>query len=122
MFFTDNIFPDRSTLLQFYYGLNPLLTLVGSGLVMGYSGVVLPLLTKNDTCNQSILNENETAATWFASIISIAIPLGCIISVFTMKAGRRMALVSSGIVLFLGWIVIATSYGIIQLLIGRFIT
>ncbi|KAK0175343.1 hypothetical protein PV327_009097 [Microctonus hyperodae] len=122
MFFTDNIFPDRSTLLQFYYGLNPLLTLVGSGLVMGYSGVVLPLLTKNDTSNLSILNENDTAATWFASIISIAIPFGCIISVFTMKTGRRMALVSSGIVLFLGWIIIATSYEIIQLLIGRFIT
>ena len=57
-----------------------------------------------------------------ASIPMISTPVGCLLSLLTMKAGRRFAMGSAGTVCSLGWIVLATSYSPSQLLIGRCIT
>lgn len=49
-------------------------------------------------------------------------PLGCIVSLITMKIGRRVAVATAGIVCSAGWVIIASSYSIPQLLVGRFVT
>ncbi|XP_034951566.1 facilitated trehalose transporter Tret1-like isoform X1 [Chelonus insularis] len=113
---------DRSTLIQFCYGCYAMTTLTVSGMSMGFSSVALPLLTKNDTSESTLLYLNGSAAVWFASITSIAIIFGCIMSSLTMTAGRKMAMTISGIVAIIGWIIIATSYQVYSLLIGRFLT
>ncbi|XP_057322645.1 facilitated trehalose transporter Tret1-like isoform X1 [Microplitis mediator] len=115
---------DPAAVAQFYYGFFSMTSLVASGMSMGFSSIGLPVLTSNSSGfnTLALLNGHEDAATWFASIISIAIPFGCIASVFTMRAGRKIAMISSGAISLLGWILIATSYSIPQLLIGRFIT
>ncbi|XP_043279052.1 facilitated trehalose transporter Tret1-like isoform X2 [Venturia canescens] len=116
--FLRRIHSMDSLVFQFLYGTLAVSSLLGPGMSMGYSAIALPLL--KNSAEQPILRENE--ATWFASIAMISTPVGCIVSLFTMKAGRRAAISCSGIVCSVGWIIIATSYTVTQLLFGRFVT
>ncbi|XP_015602759.1 facilitated trehalose transporter Tret1-2 homolog isoform X2 [Cephus cinctus] len=84
-------------------------------MTMGYSAVALPSLA-NGTSGVYVVDDS---ATWFASLPIIATPLGSVISLITMKAGRRVAIASSTSVCTISWITIACSYDVPQLLFGR---
>ncbi|XP_011346550.1 facilitated trehalose transporter Tret1 isoform X2 [Ooceraea biroi] len=47
---------------------------------------------------------------------------GCLLSLITMKYGRRCSMVIANATCSLGWIVIASSYSVTQLFIGRMLT
>ncbi|XP_015115834.1 sugar transporter ERD6-like 2 [Diachasma alloeum] len=114
---------DSAVYYEFYYAIHTMMTLISPGMNIGYSAVALPLLTKNDTSEGSdaILYGNETAATWFASIVGISGPFGCLLGTFCMRTGRKIPMVITGFACAAGWLIISVSYGVEQILIGRFI-
>ncbi|XP_011297473.1 sugar transporter ERD6-like 12 isoform X2 [Fopius arisanus] len=120
-FSTDTF--DRGTFYQFYYAIHTMISLISPGMHIGWSAVALPLLTKNDTSGGSdaILYGNENAATWFASIVGISGPFGCLLGTFCMRAGRKIPMAIVGFTCTAGWLIISLSYGVKQILIGRFI-
>ncbi|XP_063985259.1 uncharacterized protein LOC135166676 [Diachasmimorpha longicaudata] len=114
---------DRAVFYQFYYAIHTMMTLISPGMNIGYSAVALPLLTKNDTSEASdaIFYGNEKAATWFASIVGISGPFGCLLGTFCMRTGRKIPMAITGFTCAVGWLIISVSYGVEQILIGRFI-
>ncbi|XP_051174505.1 facilitated trehalose transporter Tret1-like isoform X2 [Leptopilina boulardi] len=85
-------------------------------MTVGYSSIALPYL--NDTHDINLTNQEPTI---FASIPSIFMLIGCVTSIYTMTFGRRIAITSGSLTNIIGWTVIASSYNIPQLLIGRII-
>ncbi|PSN45094.1 hypothetical protein C0J52_05095 [Blattella germanica] len=71
---------------------------------LGYSAIALPELTKfNGT---DYLDPDQ--ASWFASIASIATPIGCLLcGPLLDHFGRRMALLALNVPFLLGWITLA---------------
>ncbi|XP_066597538.1 facilitated trehalose transporter Tret1-like isoform X2 [Prorops nasuta] len=115
---SQKIHLKRETVFQLLYSGITVLAMISPGMIIGYSSVVLPVLQKNTTA----VHLNEDSAALFASLPSIAQLVGCLISVTTLKYGRRIAIASGSSVCALGWIVVATSFNQAQLLIGRFLS
>lgn len=86
-------------------------------MTVGYSSIVLPYL--NNTHDINLKNQEPTI---FASIPSIFMLIGCVTSIYTMTFGRRMAILTGSLTNIIGWTVIASSYNVPQLLIGRVIS
>uniref|UniRef100_A0A8D9ANP9 Facilitated trehalose transporter Tret1 n=1 Tax=Cacopsylla melanoneura TaxID=428564 RepID=A0A8D9ANP9_9HEMI len=85
---------------------------IAPGMSFGYSAVALDQLPL--TISQS---------SWFASLVFIAAPIGSLLSGPTLdKVGRKPALILTGVVGLIGWLLITYSLTITNLFIGRFLT
>ncbi|KYQ59610.1 Facilitated trehalose transporter Tret1 [Trachymyrmex zeteki] len=94
------------------------MALINEGATQGYSAVVLPILKSNT----SSLTLNEMETLFFASTVSITPLIGSLICLITMHYGRQCTMIVCGVTFSLGWILIASSYNVIQLFIGRMLT
>ncbi|XP_012289097.1 facilitated trehalose transporter Tret1 isoform X2 [Orussus abietinus] len=110
--------PEREVTLQILYASVALSCVLNTGMNMGYSAVALPLLV--DGSSDIILNQSD--ATLFASLTVVSQSAGSLISIGTMKFGRRVAIVFASFVACVGWVIVASSHNAPQLLCGRLIT
>ncbi|KRT85039.1 membrane transporter, partial [Oryctes borbonicus] len=100
------------------------LSTIAPSMSLGFSAVALPGLS--DPSNPFRLDEEQK--TWFASIASIATPIGCFVSgPISDRFGRKMSLLSINIITFIGWLVLTLAAKIdgqiyAMLLVGRLIT
>ncbi|CAG9772734.1 unnamed protein product [Ceutorhynchus assimilis] len=91
---------------------------IAPGMSIGFSAVALPVL-KN-------LDSQQTS--WFASIASLATPLGCLVcGPIADRYGRRCSIAVVNITAFLGWVIVGSAFYLQQhqyevLLVGRFLT
>ncbi|XP_011707584.1 PREDICTED: sugar transporter ERD6-like 9 isoform X2 [Wasmannia auropunctata] len=108
----------REVLFLLLYTIVCNLALITAGAATGYSSVVLPVLTSNT----SSITLTAMEAPLFASIISINQIIGCVLSCITMNYGRRCTMIVCSVNLILGWILIASSYNVAQLFVGRSLT
>lgn len=93
-----------------------LLLATGGGMPIGYSAVLLPQLSEN---NSTIYVDRELGS-WIASIHSLATPVGSLVSGPLLDAiGRRGSLQLSAVPLCVGWVIIAFSRDVISILVGR---
>ena len=75
-----------------------------SGMSLGYSAIALPELQRRN--GTDVLDPDQ--ASWFASIASIATPLGCLLcGPLLDKFGRRVALLALNVPFLLGWVTLA---------------
>lgn len=115
---------EKSQFVQIVLGLITNFTSLGPSMSLGFSAIALPWLLAQD--NPYKLSDNQ--ASWFASIASIATPIGCFISgPISDRYGRKIALLSVNVVCILGWLLIVTAYYVQDcqyqlLLFGRVLT
>ncbi|XP_011707590.1 PREDICTED: facilitated trehalose transporter Tret1-like isoform X5 [Wasmannia auropunctata] len=109
----------REVLRLFLYTIVCNLALINEGATQGYSSVVLPILTSNTT---SDLTLNEMEMPFFASTVPITAAIGCMLCLITLNYGRRFTMIINSINFSVGWILIASSYNVPQLFIGRVLT
>lgn len=57
-----------------------------------------------------------------ATATALGVPLGCIVSTYTMRRGRKLSLLITSIVSIVGWLVIYLSGTYEQILVGRIIS
>lgn len=100
------------------------LTVLSSGMGLGYSAITLNALTSED--NPLRMNSNQ--ASWFASISSIACPLGGLISGYLLdRIGRKKTLMLINVLSIVSWTLISvcsmTNFDLMytQILIARVI-
>ncbi|KAK9738310.1 Sugar transporter [Popillia japonica] len=114
----------RSTLIQIALCLIAYFSTIAPSMSLGFSAVALPGLS-NPTNPYRLSDEQQT---WFASIASIATPIGCFISgPISDRFGRKMSLLTINAITFLGWLVLTLAARIdgqiyAMLLVGRLIT
>ncbi|XP_063218760.1 facilitated trehalose transporter Tret1-like [Bacillus rossius redtenbacheri] len=88
---------------QVLLGLVAAMTTVPSGMNMGFPSVALTPLTSNNT--EGHLDQEQ--ASWFASISSIATPVGCLVcGPLLDRFGRRAGLLSLAPVFTAGWLLL----------------
>ncbi|XP_029039389.1 facilitated trehalose transporter Tret1-2 homolog [Osmia bicornis bicornis] len=93
-------------------------SVLGPSMAFGYSAVALgPLMSKT-----SDVQIDKTQANWIATATALGIPLGCILSGYTMRCGRKVSLLITSVVSILGWIVIYMAGTYKQILVGRIIS
>ncbi|KAG5324109.1 TRET1 protein, partial [Acromyrmex heyeri] len=109
---------QKELLFLFLYTIICNLALMNAGATLGYSSVVLPVLTSN----RSSITLNAMEIPFFASTVSISQIIGCFLCLIIMNYGRRCTMIVCGVNFSLGWILIASSYNVIQLFIGRMLT
>uniref|UniRef100_A0A1Y1L2V4 Major facilitator superfamily (MFS) profile domain-containing protein n=1 Tax=Photinus pyralis TaxID=7054 RepID=A0A1Y1L2V4_PHOPY len=115
---------QRSTFVQILLGLIVNFSSLSPSMSLGFSAVALPYLL--DASNPHRLTEDE--ASWFASIASVAAPLGCFLSgPISDRFGRKPAIQSVNVFCLLGWTAITFAYyspghQYRLLLVGRFFT
>uniref|UniRef100_A0A8D8LA96 Facilitated trehalose transporter Tret1 n=2 Tax=Cacopsylla melanoneura TaxID=428564 RepID=A0A8D8LA96_9HEMI len=86
------------------------------GLILAYSAILIPELVKED----SELKVSTTEISWIASVISLLAPVGSFLGGFCMEwTGRIKAMEVSMVPYLLGWIIIALSQNVFQLIFGR---
>lgn len=113
----------RSKTMQILLGFITNLSNLAPGITLGFSAILLPVLTAPGPENISM-----DQGSWIASTASITMPIGCLISGPILdKFGRKMALYIVNILSLVGWIFIAgashdVSWMYVMLLIGRAIT
>ncbi|KAG5329890.1 TRET1 protein, partial [Acromyrmex charruanus] len=108
----------REVLFLFLYIFLSNMALINEGATQGYSAVVLPILMSNT----SSLTLNKMEILFFASTVSITPFIGSLLCLITMHYGRRCTMIVCGVNFFLGWTLIASSYNVTQLFIGRILT
>ncbi|XP_011161550.1 facilitated trehalose transporter Tret1-2 homolog [Solenopsis invicta] len=95
-----------------------LLVATGGGMPIGYSAVMLPQLSDEN----STFHVNRETGSWIASIHSLATPVGSLLSGPLLDAiGRRGCLQLSSIPLCIGWLIIGLSRSVTSILVGRVI-
>ncbi|XP_018353651.1 PREDICTED: facilitated trehalose transporter Tret1-like [Trachymyrmex septentrionalis] len=109
---------QRELFFLFLYTIICNLALINAGATLGYSSIVLPILASN----RSSITLNAVEISFFASTISISQIIGCLLCLIIMNYGRRCNMIVCGVNFSLGWILIASSYNVIQLFIGRMLT
>ena len=57
-----------------------------------------------------------------ATATALGIPLGCILSSYTMRRGRKLSLLITSVISFIGWFVIYLAGTYEQILVGRIIS
>ncbi|KYN32874.1 Facilitated trehalose transporter Tret1 [Trachymyrmex septentrionalis] len=108
----------REVLFLFLYIFLSNMALINEGATQGYSAVVLPILMSNT----SSLTLNKMEILFFASTVAITPLIGSFICLITMHYGRRCTMIVCGVNFSLGWLLIASSYNVAQLFIGRVLT
>ncbi|XP_076183385.1 trehalose transporter 1-like protein isoform X2 [Ptiloglossa arizonensis] len=93
-------------------------SVLGPSMAFGYSAVALgPLMAPT-----SDVKIDKIQANWIATVTALGIPFGCVLSIYTMRRGRKLSLLITSIVSFLGWLVIYFSGTYEQILVGRVIS
>ncbi|KAK9293442.1 hypothetical protein QLX08_011619 [Tetragonisca angustula] len=93
-------------------------SVLGPSMAFGYSGVALqPLMSPT-----SDVKINKVQANWIATATALGIPLGCILSSYTMRRGRKLSLLITSVISFIGWFVIYLAGTYEQILVGRIIS
>ncbi|KXJ79556.1 hypothetical protein RP20_CCG000432 [Aedes albopictus] len=96
----------RSNRMQLMMSILANLTVLSSGMGLGYSAITLHSLTRED----DPLRLNSNQASWFASINSIACPFGGLISGYLLdRIGRKWTLVQINVLSIVSWALIAVS-------------
>ncbi|XP_011690870.1 PREDICTED: sugar transporter ERD6-like 18 isoform X4 [Wasmannia auropunctata] len=108
----------KEVLRLFLYALVCNLALINGGASVGYSSIVLPILTSN----LSSITLNAMEMPFFVSIIPLTSAIGCILCLIMLNYGRRFTMIVCSVNFSLGWILIASSYNVLQLFIGRALT
>ena len=89
---------------------------IAMGAMMGYSSPTI-----DDLEDEGLVN--RTKASLFGSIITLGAFLGALTTGgFIDRFGRKMGLLTSGVVFLLGWLPIVGARGIEEILLGRFVT
>ncbi|XP_031616804.1 facilitated trehalose transporter Tret1-like isoform X2 [Contarinia nasturtii] len=89
---------------------------INTGLMFGFSAVVIPQLKRPD----SLIPINCSQESWIAALSSASTPVGCILSGILMdKIGRKKALLLTEIPLIFGWILIAMATDVPMIYAGR---
>lgn len=89
---------------------------INTGLVFGFSAVVIPQLEADD----SVIKIDESQASWIASLSSAGTPIGSILSGYVMdNFGRKKTLIMTEIPLIIGWILIASASNVGMIYAGR---
>ncbi|XP_037050880.1 facilitated trehalose transporter Tret1-2 homolog [Bradysia coprophila] len=89
---------------------------INTGLVFGFSAVVIPQLKAKD----SLIPIDDTQESWVASLSSAGTPFGCLLSGYVMdRLGRKKTLIMIEIPLIIGWLLIAFASDITMIYIGR---
>jgi len=100
---------------QVYCAIFGYLGAVSFGYVIGYSSPALPQMT--------IFQHNDTAASWFGSIVTLGGIVGSIFAGwFVQLRGRRTTMFAAVVPLFFGWAFIYLGTTVQVLCIGRFLT
>ncbi|XP_058818192.1 facilitated trehalose transporter Tret1-2 homolog [Topomyia yanbarensis] len=96
----------RSSRMQLTMSILANLTVLSSGMGLGYSAITLHSLTReNDP-----MRLNSEQASWFASITAIACPFGGLISGYLLdRIGRKRTLALINVMSILSWALIAVS-------------
>ncbi|XP_058447708.1 facilitated trehalose transporter Tret1-2 homolog [Malaya genurostris] len=96
----------RSDRMQLTMSILANLTVLSSGMGLGYSAITLHSLTRED----NPLRLNAEQASWFASISAIACPFGGLISGYLLdRIGRKWTLTLINILSIVSWALIAVS-------------
>ncbi|KAK6638460.1 hypothetical protein RUM43_006727, partial [Polyplax serrata] len=89
---------------------------VNTGLVFGFSAVVLPQLKSPS----STIPIDQEQASWIASLSSISTPVGCILGGYLMDViGRRRTLILTELPLIIGWLLIFSANSVYMIYGGR---
>ncbi|XP_029178492.1 facilitated trehalose transporter Tret1-2 homolog isoform X2 [Nylanderia fulva] len=95
-----------------------LLLAMGGGMPIGYSAVLLPQLSRNN----SALYVDREVGSWIASVHSLTTPVGSLLSGPLLDMiGRRGSLQLCAIPLCVGWLIIGFSRCVTAILIGRLV-
>ncbi|XP_017760647.1 PREDICTED: facilitated trehalose transporter Tret1-2 homolog isoform X1 [Eufriesea mexicana] len=93
-------------------------SVLGPSMAFGYSAVALgPLMAPT-----SDVKIDSGQGNWIATATALGIPLGCIVSSFSMRHGRKLSLLITSIVSIVGWMVIYLAGTYEQILVGRIIS
>ncbi|KZC05686.1 Facilitated trehalose transporter Tret1-2 like protein [Dufourea novaeangliae] len=93
-------------------------SVLGPSMAFGYSAVVLgPLMAPT-----SDVQVGRAQGNWIATVTALGIPFGCILSSYTMRRGRKLSLLITSVLSFVGWMVIHFSTTYEQILVGRIIS
>ncbi|XP_020286898.1 facilitated trehalose transporter Tret1-like isoform X2 [Pseudomyrmex gracilis] len=109
----------REVLFLLFYTILCNLNMIAIGSMWGYTSVALPILRKNNT---SSITLNDTETFLFLTLTLINQIVGSLLCLVAMKYGRRCAMISASVTSLAGWLLIASSYNVIQLLAGRVLT
>ncbi|XP_049535263.1 uncharacterized protein LOC125950919 [Anopheles darlingi] len=94
----------KGTRMQLLMSILANLTVLSSGMGLGYSAITLHALTSKDNPMQM----DSSQASWFASISSIACPLGGLISGYLLdRIGRKKTLMLINVLSIVSWTMIA---------------
>lgn len=89
---------------------------INTGLVFGFSAVVIPQLKAKD----SIIPIDDVQESWVASLSSAGTPFGCLLSGYVMdRLGRKKTLIMIEIPLIIGWLMIAFASNLGMIYAGR---
>uniref|UniRef100_A0A182K6J5 Facilitated trehalose transporter Tret1 n=1 Tax=Anopheles christyi TaxID=43041 RepID=A0A182K6J5_9DIPT len=92
---------------------------INTGLIFGFSAVVIPQLQAAD----SLIPVDESQSSWVASLSAIGTPIGCLLSGYVMdNFGRKKALIATQIPTIIGWIIIACASNVGMIYAGRVLT
>ncbi|XP_012522582.1 facilitated trehalose transporter Tret1-2 homolog [Monomorium pharaonis] len=109
---------SKGVLAQFLVTGAVLLVATGGGMPIGYSAVMLPQLSEEN----STLHIDRETGSWIAAVHSLATPVGSLLSGPLLDAiGRRGCLQMSVIPLCIGWLIIGLSRTVTPILVGRVI-
>ncbi|KAF7995623.1 hypothetical protein HCN44_006730 [Aphidius gifuensis] len=92
-------------------------SVLGPAMGFGYSAVIIPTL-RSGRSNFTVDNDQVS---WIASAAAIGTPIGCILSSFIMRKGRRMSLLTTSTFSLIGWFLIYMSTNYENLIVGRII-
>ncbi|KAF7411411.1 hypothetical protein HZH66_000307 [Vespula vulgaris] len=108
----------RGVIYQILMSFSANIAVLGPAMGFGYSAVVLgPLMSSS-----SDVKIDFNQANWIATASALGTPVGCVLSSFFMRHGRKLTLFIVSIVSFIGWIIIYMSNTYEQILIGRVIS
>ncbi|CAK9801244.1 Facilitated trehalose transporter Tret1-2 homolog [Anthophora plagiata] len=93
-------------------------SVLGPSMAFGYSAVALgPLMSST-----SDVKIDKFQGNWIATATALGIPVGCMVSSYTMRRGRKLSLLITSIVSIVGWLVIYLAGTYEQILVGRIIS
>ncbi|EFN68554.1 Sugar transporter ERD6-like 8 [Camponotus floridanus] len=85
----------------------------------GYSAVAEPVMRAPKTND---LQLDAVQANWMATASALGIPLGCLVSSFVMRRGRKISMFVTSLISLVGWVTIYMSNSYVQILVGRTIS
>ncbi|GAB1859078.1 Sugar transporter ERD6-like 4 [Camponotus japonicus] len=93
--------------------------MVGPVMSFGYSAVAEPVMRAPKTND---LQLDAVQANWMATASALGIPLGCLVSSFVMRQGRKISMFMTSLISLTGWVTIYMSNSYEQILVGRTIS